>query len=110
MRKFVLLARLEAKPESFLRGTSPVVEEEPGAVGWFAIRLGPSSYGILDAFPGEAGREAHLSGRAGAAPIAKAAGVFSQPPLIEKREVLADTLPGRSRIEKEGGRLDSFLK
>lgn len=96
-----LFVRLEAKPgkeaevESFLRGGLSVVQEEPATTAWFAIRLGPSTFGIFDAFPHEAGRQAHLSGRVAAALMAKASELLSQPPIIEKVEVLAAKLPGQ---------------
>jgi quinol monooxygenase YgiN len=95
-----LLVRLEAKPgkeaevESFLKGGLAIVNEEPATTAWFAIRLGPSSFGIFDAFPGEAGRQAHLSGRVAAALMAKASDLLSKPPSIEKVDVLAAKLPG----------------
>jgi len=94
-----LLVRLEAKPgketevESFLRGGLAVVEEEPATTAWFAIRLGPSTFGIFDAFPDESGRQAHLAGRVAAALKAKASELFAQPPVIEKVDVLAAKLP-----------------
>ena len=100
MVKVALLVRLEAKPgkeaevESFLRGGLSVVQEEPATTAWFAIRLGASTFGIFDAFPDEAGRQAHLSGRVAAALMAKASDLLSQPPVIEKVEVLAAKLPG----------------
>jgi quinol monooxygenase YgiN len=100
MVKTALLVRLEAKPgreaevEQFLRGGLPVVMEEPATIAWFAIRLGPSTFGIFDAFPDEAGRQAHLSGRVAAALMAKASELLAQPPVIEKVEVLAAKLPG----------------
>lgn len=98
MVKLALLVRLEAKPgkeeevADFLRSGLPLVEEEPATVAWFGIRLGPSTFGIFDAFPDEAGRQAHLSGRVAAALMAKAADLFSQPPSIEKVDVLAAKL------------------
>jgi quinol monooxygenase YgiN len=94
-----LFVRLEAKPgkeaevESFLRGGLPLVEEEPATVAWFGIRLGPTTFGIFDAFPDETGRQAHLSGRVAAALMAKASQLFAQPPVIEKADVLAAKLP-----------------
>jgi quinol monooxygenase YgiN len=100
MVKTALLVRLEAKPgketevEGFLRGGLPVVRDEPATIAWFAIRLGPSTFGIFDAFPDEAGRQAHLSGRVAAALMAKAPELLAQPPVIEKVEVLAAKLPG----------------
>jgi quinol monooxygenase YgiN len=99
MVKVALFVRLEAKPgkeadvESFLRGGLPVVQQEPETTVWFALRLGPSTFGIFDAFPGESGRQAHLSGQVAAALMARAGELFSQPPAIEKVDVLAAKLP-----------------
>lgn len=99
MVTLALLVRLEAKPgkeaevESFLRGGLAVVQEEPATTAWFAIRLGPSTFGIFDAFPDEAGRQAHLAGHVAAALKAKASELFAQPPNIEKVDVLAAKLP-----------------
>ncbi len=99
MVKVALFVRLEAKPgkeaevESFLRSGLPLVEAEPATIVWFGIRLGPSSFGIFDAFPDEAGRQAHLAGRVAEALMAKASELFSQPPSIEKVDVLAAKLP-----------------
>jgi quinol monooxygenase YgiN len=100
MVKVALFVRLEAKPgkekdvESFLMEGLPVAMEEPATAVWFGIRLGPSTFGIFDAFPDEAGRQAHLSGRVAAALMAKAAELLSAPPSIEKVDVLAAKLPG----------------
>jgi quinol monooxygenase YgiN len=94
-----LLVRLEAKPgkeaevESFLRGGLPLVQDEPETTAWFGIRLGPSTFGIFDAFPNEAGRQAHLSGKVAAALMAKASELFAKPPAIEKVDILAAKLP-----------------
>ena len=100
MVKVALFVRLEAKPgkekevESFLMGGLPIVMEEPGTTAWFGIRLGPTTFGIFDAFPNEAGRQAHLTGKVAAALMAKADELFSKPPSIEKVDVLAAKLPG----------------
>jgi len=99
MVKTALFVRLEAKPgkeqavEDFLRSGLAIVEAEPATIAWFAIRLGPSTFGIFDAFPDEAGRQAHLSGKVAAALMAKAADLLSEPPSIEKVDVLAVKLP-----------------
>ena len=100
MVNVALLVRLEAKPgkesdvASFLRGGLAVVEAEPATVAWFALRLGPTTFGIFDAFPDESGRQAHLAGRVAAALMAKAPELFLRPPVIEKVDVLAAKLPG----------------
>ena len=99
MIKFALFVRLEAKPgkeadvENFLRGGLPLVEQEPGTLAWFGIRLGPTTFGIFDAFPDESGRQAHLSGKVAAALMAKAPELLAKPPVIEKADVLAVKLP-----------------
>ena len=99
MVSLALFVRLEAKPgkeaevESFLRAGLSMVQQEPATTVWFAIRLGPSTYGIFDAFPDESGRQAHLTGQVAAALMAKAPELLAQPPLIEKAEVLASKLP-----------------
>jgi quinol monooxygenase YgiN len=100
MVKTALFVRLEAKPgkekevEDFLLSGLPIVEKEPATTAWFGIRLGPSTFGIFDAFPDDAGREAHLSGKVAAALMAKAGELLATPPSIEKVDVLAAKLPG----------------
>jgi len=90
---------LQAKPgkeeevESFLRSGLPLVEGEPATTAWFGLRLGPSMYAIFDAFPNEAGRQAHLAGKVAAALLAKAPDLLAKPPVIEKADVLAVKLP-----------------
>src|ERR1700722_20058498 len=89
MVKTALYVRLEAKPgkekdvENFLLWGLPIVEDEPATIAWFAIRMSPSTFGIFDAFPDEAGRQAHLSGRVAQALGAKASELLAQPPKIE---------------------------
>ncbi|HMF28127.1 MAG TPA: antibiotic biosynthesis monooxygenase [Candidatus Cybelea sp.] len=100
MVKLALYVRLEAKPgkekdvEQFLLGGVPLVEAEPGTIAWFAIRMGPSTFGIFDAFNDEAGRDAHLSGKVAAALMERAGELLAQPPKIERIDVLAAKLPG----------------
>jgi quinol monooxygenase YgiN len=98
MVKKGLWVRLEAKPgkeseiAQFLSGALPLAEEEPATRAWFALQLGPSSFGIFDVFPDEAGRQTHLSGPIAAALMEKASELFSQPPAIEKLDILAAKL------------------
>ena len=93
-----LLVRLEALPgkedevQEFLGIGRGLVEEEPATVAWFAIRLGPSSFGIFDVFPDDAGRDAHLSGAVAAALGEQTGKLFSEP-TIEKLDVLGSKLP-----------------
>jgi quinol monooxygenase YgiN len=102
MTKFGLLVTFEAKPgresevSRFLSDALPLVEAEPDTVAWFAIQLGPSTFGIFDAFPDEKGRGAHLSGKVAKALMANASELLARPPSIEKVTVLADKLPDQS--------------
>lgn len=99
MVKLALYVRLEAKPgkekdvEAFLLSGLPLVEDEPATTAWFGLKLGPSAYAIFDAFPDEAGRDAHLNGKVAAALMAKAGELFATPPSIHKIDVLASKLP-----------------
>jgi quinol monooxygenase YgiN len=94
-----LLVRLEVKPGkesevgSFLKSGLALVQEEPETTVWFAIRMGQSTFGIFDAFPDESGRKAHLTGKVAAALMAKASDLLTQPPVIERVDVLATKLP-----------------
>ena len=95
MVKVGLLVRVEAKPgkeaavEKFLAGALPLANQEAGTVVWYAIKLGPSTFGIFDAFADEAGRKAHLGGPIAAALMANAAELLAKPPQIEQVDVLA---------------------
>lgn len=94
-----LLVTLEAKPgkddhlAAFLKGALQLVQEEPETTVWFAGRLGSSRFAIFDAFPSEAGREAHLAGRVAAALMENAPELLARDPTIETVDVLADKLP-----------------
>lgn len=96
-----LFVRIEAKPgreadvERFLDGGLTLVEAEPATTTWFAVRMGPSTFGIFDAFPDDAGRQAHLSGKVAQALGEKTPELFAQPPTMEKLDVLAAKLPQR---------------
>ena len=98
MVKVGLLVRLEAKEgqegevASFLEGGHAIVDDEPETTAWFAIRLGPSTFGIFDVFPDDAGRDAHLSGPIATALMEKAGELLSEPPTIEKVDLLASKL------------------
>ena len=94
-----LLVRLEAKKgkelevEKFLRNGLPLVEREPATISWYALRLGPSTFGIFDTFPDNKGREAHLSGEVAKALKERSSELFSQSPIIEKVDVLETKMP-----------------
>ena len=100
--KVALWVRLEAKPgkekavADFLRSGLALVQQEPKTLAWFGVQIGPSSFGIFDAFPDEAGRQAHLAGGVATALMANASELLSKPPEIHSIDVLADKLPQRT--------------
>jgi quinol monooxygenase YgiN len=89
----------EAALEEFLKGGLALVRQEPATTAWFAVKFGPSMYGIFDVFPDEAGRQAHLTGAVAKALMANSSELLAEPPKIEKIEVLAAKLPSE-RVEK----------
>jgi quinol monooxygenase YgiN len=99
LTNFGLLVRLEAKTghemdvENLLREALDLVDEEPGTIVWYAARLGPSTFAIIDAFPDDEARQAHLSGKVASALMEKAPEILAREPLMEPFDVLAAKLP-----------------
>ena len=79
----------EAELEAFLNSGLALAEQEPETTVWFALRFGPSTFGIFDAFESESGRQAHLNGQIVAALMENAPDLLAQEPVIERVEVLA---------------------
>ena len=95
MEKFAILARVEAKPGkeaevlAFLKSALPLAEGEPGTVRWYALQIGPSTFGIFDSFETEEARQAHLNGPIAAALMANASALLATAPIIEMVDLLA---------------------
>jgi len=95
MVKLALLVRLEAKTgkeqevADFIKSALPLAEQEPATVSWYALQLGPSTFGIFDTFVAEEGRQAHLGGEIAKALMAKAPELLAQSPVIEQVDLLA---------------------
>jgi quinol monooxygenase YgiN len=100
MVKVALFVRMEARAgkeqevEDFLISALPAVLAESGTTAWFAIRIDPTTFGIFDVFPDEAGRQAHLTGKVATALKTKAGDLLASPPTIENIDILAAKLPG----------------
>jgi len=100
MLTVALFARLEAKPgkeeevAAFLKQGLQLANQEATTPLWFALRLGPTTFAIFDAFRDEAGRQAHLNGPIAKALMAQAPNLLGAPPVIERMEVLGVKLPG----------------
>ena len=93
-----LIVRLEAKPgkeqevAAFLVDALPFVQNERETLAWFAVRISPSSFAIVDVFPDEAGRRAHLDGPVATALSQSGKGLLAKPPAIEQVDVIAAKL------------------
>jgi len=93
-----LFVRLEAKPgkekevAAFLKKGLQLANHEATTPLWFALRLGPSTFGVFDAFADESGRQAHLNGPIAKALMGQAAELFAVPPSIERTEILGAKL------------------
>jgi quinol monooxygenase YgiN len=105
-----LFVRLEAKPgkeeevAAFLRQGLQMANQEATTPLWFALRLGPSTFAVVDAFPDESGRQAHLNGPIAKALMAHAPNLLAVPPSIERTEILGAKVSqgavetGRARV------------
>lgn len=95
MEKFAVLARLEAKPGKenevmeFLKSALPLAQDEPGTIRWFALQIGPSTFGIFDTFETTDGRTAHLNGEIAKALMANASALLAKDPILEMVDLLA---------------------
>src|SRR5277367_2301675 len=99
MLKLSLFVRLEAKPgkendvAKFLEKGLELAHQETTTPLWFALRFGPSTFGVFDAFTDEQGRQNHLNGAIAKALIANAPELLAAPPSIERVDVLGVKLP-----------------
>jgi quinol monooxygenase YgiN len=94
-----LFARLEAKPgkeeevAAFLRQGLALAQQETTTPLWFALRLGPRTFAIFDAFSGEEGRQNHINGPIAKALKEQAPHLLAAAPVIEPVDVLGAKLP-----------------
>ncbi len=99
MPSVALFVRLEAKPgkendvAEFLKQGLQLANQETTTPVWFALRLGPATFAIFDAFKDEAGRQNHLQGPIAQALTAQAPNLLATPPAIERLDVLGAKLP-----------------
>ena len=94
MYKVALFARLEAKPgkenevAKLLEAGLAMAHQEPTTPLWFALRLGPTTFGVFDAFADDKGRQTHLNGPIATALVSKTPELFAKAPSIEPLDVL----------------------
>lgn len=95
-----IVARLVAKQDrtadvaEFLASALPLAQQEEDTIAWFALRTDETTFWIVDAFPGDEGRQAHLDGDIAAALMANADELLAEAPQLMPADVLAAKLPG----------------
>ena len=94
-----LVVKLVAKPDkadevsTFLADALRLANQEQGTIAWFALRTDTTTFWIVDAFPSDGDRQAHLEGAIASSLLANAERLFDGPPEILPAEVLAAKLP-----------------
>jgi quinol monooxygenase YgiN len=89
-----LFVRLEAKPgkeqevAALLKQGLDLANQETTTPVWFALRLGPTTFAVFDAFRDETGRQNHLNGPIAHALMTQAPNLLAAPPAIERIDVL----------------------
>jgi quinol monooxygenase YgiN len=97
-----LFARLDAKPgkeeelAAFLNQGVALAHQEATTPVWFALRIGPRSFAIFDAFHDEAAREQHFKSPLAQALMANAPTLLASPPAIEHLDVLGAKVTSRN--------------
>jgi quinol monooxygenase YgiN len=95
MVRKALWAELNAKPEKekeleeFLKSAQPLAEREKDTVSWYAVKMGPASFGIFDTFADDTGRQAHLNGEIAKALMSKGKELLANEPKIHQIEIIA---------------------
>ncbi len=94
-----LFVRLEAKPGKekdvaafLMQGLQPANQESTTPV-WFALRIGPTTFAVFDAFNNEAAVQKHLEGPIAKALMAHTPDLLAAAPVIERLDVLGAKLP-----------------
>jgi len=94
-----LVVRLNARQDAadeltgFLTSSVAAANAESGTTVWLALRTDERTFWIVDAFPTESDRQAHLDGPIAAALIENAERLLAAPPDILPAAVLAAKLP-----------------
>jgi len=98
-----LFVRIEAKSGKeeevavLLKQGLQMANQEATTPLWFALRLGPSTFGVFDAFPNDSGRQTHLNGPIAKALMANGPNLFASPISIEKTEILGAKISNEIR-------------
>jgi quinol monooxygenase YgiN len=91
--KLVATAQSSDEVAAFLVGALDAANDEAGTIAWFALRTDATTFWIVDAFPSDAERQAHLDGPIAAALMGQAERLLARAPEILPATVLAAKLP-----------------
>jgi len=91
--KLTAKSGLEQEVADLLAGALGLANEEAGTIVWFALQTDPSTFWIVDAFPDEDARQAHINGPIAKALMANADRLLASPPEILPADVLAAKVP-----------------
>lgn len=100
MDKFAIWSYMEVKlgkeqeVEEFLKYAQSLIEQETGTTTFYALKIGPNTYGTFDTFADEAARDAHVNGPVAKALLAKADELFTRTPEIVKTTILGAKASG----------------
>ncbi|MEH6492087.1 putative quinol monooxygenase [Halopseudomonas sp.] len=80
----------EQQVMQMLQDIRDCVEHEPATGPWFALRLAPTTFGIFEAFPDLAGRQAHVEGGGGDIfrDLARMNAILAFPAQVHRADVL----------------------
>jgi quinol monooxygenase YgiN len=93
--KLVAKSGFEQEVADLLTGALGLANDEAGTIVWFALRTDASTFWIVDAFPNEDARQAHINGPIAKALMANADRVLAAPPEILPADVLAAKVPAQ---------------
>ena len=96
MVKFGFYVELQAKPgkeaevEAFLKQAAVMAKAEAATVSWYGVKEQPGTYGIIDTFEDESGRDAHLNGELAKAVLGRADELFSVAPKVHRLQMISE--------------------
>src|SRR5262245_9693172 len=91
--KLTAKAGQEQDVANLLTGALDLATAEAGTTVWFALRTDEATFWIVDAFPTEAARQAHINGSIAEALMANADRLLASAPEILAADVLAAKVP-----------------
>ena len=87
LARFEFLPGHEEEIGQFFAEGRTIVEGQPATTGWYAARLGPTSYAAFAVFATEADRDSLLA--AGGPALSKTYGhLFAAPPTFDKTDII----------------------